>query len=200
WIQRNESLITAMNVNSSCYGLFVDQNNSLYCSMPTQDKVVKRWLNDVDLKPKIVAGNGIEGSALDQLSSPRGIFVDVNFDLYVADYGNNRIQQFEVEQLNGTTKVGNGSSSVTFTLNRPSGIVLDAQKYLFIAEFGKGRIIGEDANGFRCLVGCDGDGSQSDQLSYPITLSFDTDGNIFVIDYGNDRIQKFNFEKTSCRK
>ncbi|CAF1353863.1 unnamed protein product [Adineta ricciae] len=199
WIQQNESLITVMSVDSVCSGLFVDQNNSLYCSMPTQDKVVKRWLNDVDLKPKIVAGNGTQGSALNQLYYPCGIFVDVNFDLYVADHRNDRIQQFEVGQLNGTTKVGNGSSSVTITLNGPSGIVLDAQKYLFIVERGRSRIIGEDANGFRCLVGCDGDGSQSHQLSGPITLSFDIDGNIYVSDWGNDRIQKFNFEKTSCQ-
>ncbi|CAF1686033.1 unnamed protein product, partial [Adineta ricciae] len=200
WIQRNESFITVMSVNYSCYGLFVDQNNSLYCSKYFKHKVVKRWLNDVDLTPKIVAGNGTNGSALNQLSSPEGLFVDVNFDLYVADSGNNRIQQFEVGQLNGTTKVGNGSSNVTFPLNRPSGIVLDAQKYLFIVEYEKGRIIREDANGFRCLVGCDGKGSQSDQLSDPTTLSFDIDGNIFVSDWGNSRIQKFTFEKTSCGK
>ncbi|CAF1667044.1 unnamed protein product, partial [Adineta ricciae] len=199
WNQRNESFITVMSVDSQCFGLFVDQNNSLYCSMLNKHKVMKRWLNDVDLKPKIVAGNGARGSALNQLYHPYGIFVDVNFDLYVADYSNNRIQQFEVGQLNGKTKVGNGSSSVTFTLNLPSGIVLDAQKYFFIAESGKGRIIREDANGFRCLVGCDGKGSQSDQLSSPFTLSFDIDGNIFVIDNGNHRIQKFNFEKTSCQ-
>ncbi|CAF1455021.1 unnamed protein product, partial [Adineta ricciae] len=68
WIQRNESFITVMNVDSLCYGLFVDQNNSLYCSMYNEHKVVKRWLNDVDLKPKLVAGNGTQGSALNQLS------------------------------------------------------------------------------------------------------------------------------------
>ncbi|CAF1478174.1 unnamed protein product [Adineta ricciae] len=200
WIQRNESLITVMSVDSQCYGLFVDQNNSLYCSMYNQHKVIKRWLNDADLTPKIVAGNGTEGSALNELSSPVGIFVDVNFDLYVADYRNNRIQQFEVGQLNGKTRVGQGSSNFTITLSLPIGIVLDAQKYLFILEQGSGRIMGEDANGFRCLVGCDGGGSQSHQLSAPCALSFDIDGNLFVIDNGNKRIQKFNFEKTSCNK
>ena len=77
-----------MNVNSSCTGLFIDINDTLYCSMySNHHQVVKRWLNDTDMTSTIAAGTGTSGSASNELNGPDGIFVDVNFDLYVADCG-----------------------------------------------------------------------------------------------------------------
>ena len=49
-------------------------------------QVVKRSLNDGDMTLIIVvAGTGFPGSAFNQLDQPMGIFVDLNFDLYIAD-------------------------------------------------------------------------------------------------------------------
>ncbi|CAF1638410.1 unnamed protein product [Adineta ricciae] len=200
WISKNETFINMMNVDSICFGLFVDQNNSLYCSMGNEHKIVKKWLNDIEVTPTTVAGNGTEGSAPNQLFHPRGIFIDDNFDLYVADNWNNRIQKFEFGKSNGITKAGKGSFNVTIQLRYPCGIILDGNKYLFILDHQNSRIIGENENSFRCLVGCyAGLGSQSHQLYFPSTLSFDIDGNIFVSDTNNHRIQKFIFEKDSCQ-
>jgi hypothetical protein len=148
----------------------------------------------------IAAGSGAWGSAPNQLWVPRGIFVDVNFDLYVADAANNRIQLFQSGELNGTTIAGNNSLNPTIALKHPNGIVLDAQKYLFIVDSHEHRIVGSGPNGFRCLVGCQGWGSQSNQLSFSWTLSFDSSGNMFVIDQGWNRIQKFFFFENSCGK
>jgi hypothetical protein len=126
------------------------------------------------------------------LNTPYGIFVDTNFDLYVADYGNNRIQLFQSGQLSGITLAGATSLTTTITLNNPTGIVLDADKYLFIADNGNSRIIGSGPNGFRCLFGCFGSwGSASNQLYWPCSLSFDSYGNMFVTDLANSRLQKF---------
>ena len=109
---------------------------------------------------------------------------------------NNRIQLFQSGQLNATTVAGNTSSTITISLNCPTGIVLDADKHLFIVDNSNHRIVGSGPNGFRCLVGCNGTGgSASDQLSYPMSLSFDSYGNIFVTDTGNNRIQKFVWQQ-----
>ena len=149
----------------------------------------------------LAAGTGTSGSAPNQLASPLGIFVDDNFDLYVADCGNNRVQLFSSGQQNGKTMAGGGSSDGTITLNCPSGAVLDADKYLFIVDQYNHRVVGSGPNGFRCIVGCDGGGgAQSNQLSYPYTLGFDRDGNIFASDLNNHRIQKFLLSIDSCGK
>jgi sugar lactone lactonase YvrE len=198
WISTNKTFDTVMNVNSSCDGLFVDINDSLYCSMSHHHYVVKRSLNDPVMTTIIVAGTGIEGSASNELSGPRGIFVDVNLDLYVADCRNHRVQLFQLEQSNGTTVAGRELPNPTISLNCPSGIVLDALKYLFIVDFGNHRIVGSGPNGFRCLVGCSGSGSQSHQLIFPSSLNFDRSGNMFVVDQANNRIQRFIYSEVSC--
>ena len=46
-----------------------------------------------------------------------GIFVDINLDLYVADYYNHRIQLFRLGELNGITVAGNTSLNTTITLS-----------------------------------------------------------------------------------
>ncbi|CAF1440351.1 unnamed protein product, partial [Adineta steineri] len=181
-----------MYVSSSCYGLFVDINDTLYCSMYDLHQVIAQSLHSMSNKTTIVAGTGCSGSTSNMLSGPCGIYVDTNFDLYVADYHNNRIQLFQSEQLNSITIAGAGSLDTTITLNGPTGIVLDADNYLYIVDYNNNRIVGSGPNGFRCLVGCSGSsGSASNQLLYPFTLSFDSYGNMFVSDYGNNRIQKF---------
>ncbi|UJR12507.1 hypothetical protein I4U23_016682 [Adineta vaga] len=198
WISKNETFTTVMNMNSSCYGLFVDVNDSLYCSINDEHVVVKKSLHDLEMKPIPVAGIGTPGSASDELSKPGGIFVDVNFDLYVTDCVNDRIQLFPLRESNGITVVGGNLSSRTILLDCPRAVILDAQKYLFIVDRLNHRIIGEGLYGFRCLVGCYGLGSQSNQLVRPFALSFDRSGNIFVGDTGNSRIQKFLFQDSSC--
>ncbi len=191
WALNTNSSVPAMYVGSACYGLFVDINDTLYCSMPHLNQVVTKSLNTDSNITKIVAGIGISGSASNALNYPEGIFVDINLDLYVADSHNNRIQLFQFGQLNATTVAINVSSNATITLSCPTGIVLDADGYLFIVDNYNNRIIGSGPNGFRCLVGCAGGGSASNQLNSPLTLSFDSYGNMFVTNWGTSLVQKF---------
>ncbi|CAF1251685.1 unnamed protein product [Adineta ricciae] len=98
-------------------------------------------------------------------------------------------------------------------LNRPTGIFVDTNLdlyynharmsvfgYLFISDHCDGRIVASGPNGFRCSVGCDEEGSQSHQLKGPMTFSFDVDGNLYVADGDNGRIQKFDLQKDSCNQ
>ncbi|CAF1594176.1 unnamed protein product, partial [Adineta steineri] len=180
WIAETNIFVTVMNVSSQCDGLFVDVNDALYCSMSSRHQIVRRLLNDsVMTSNRVAAGTNTRGAASNELNRPVGIFVDINLDLYVADCGNDRVQLFQPEELNGITVAGSTSLNPTITLRCPSGIVLNAEKYLFIADIGNDRIVGSDLNGFRCLVGCDGMGSHSNQMSYPFSLSFDRSGNMF---------------------
>ena len=126
------------------------------------------------------------------LNVSRGLFVDVNFDLYVADWGNHRIQLFRQGQQNAITVAGSGSLNVTITLNRPIHVVLDMDKYLFIVDQYNHRIVGSNENGFHCIVGCTGSsGSSANTLNKPSSMAFDSFGNIYVVDEFNHRIQKF---------
>ena len=47
----------------------------------------------------------------------------------------------------------------------------------------------------RIVVGGNGKGKGPNQLSHPIGLSFDVENNLYVVDSGNDRIQRFFVDK-----
>ena len=191
---------TIATVSSPIYGLFVDLNNTLYCSIYGGQRVVKKWLNSNSSTMTTVAGTGSASSASNMLKSPYGIFVDTNFDLYVADCWNHRIQLFRLGQINGTTVAGNTSANLTISLYYPRNVILDGNKYLFITD-DKHRIVGSDENGFRCIVACSGSaGSTSNKLYYPQSLAFDSFGNLFVVDRNNHRIQKFCLSTNFCNR
>ena len=200
WTLNSTFGIPTMYTCKKCYDLFIDISNNLYCSMNTLHRIVAMSLNNNSSTWLNVAGTGASGTTPFTLSSPYGIFVNTNYDLYVADSGNSRIQLFRSGEINGTTVAVNSSSNVTITLKNPTGITLDADGYLFIVDKGNSRILGSGPNGFRCLVGCSGAGSTSAKLSSPYTFSFDSLGNMFVADNANNRIQKFNLITTSCGK
>ena len=198
WAWNTTSSVPVMNVSSFCVGLFIDINDTLYCSLGSDHKVIKTSLNHGGNLPSDVAGNGTAGLSSNMLNQPYGIFVDVQFNLYVADRGNNRIQLFHSGQMNATTIAGSGASA-TITLNYPTGIVLDVDGYLFITDKGNSRIVASGPNGFRCIVGCtNSSGSASNQLNAPWSLSFDSYGNLFVADSFNNRIQKFLLVTNLC--
>ncbi|CAF4104041.1 unnamed protein product, partial [Adineta steineri] len=197
YIFNTSNHVTVMNVNGSCYGLFIDIGGNLYCSLKNLHQVVKLLLNNATTIPTIAAGNGSAGSLSNMLNSPQGIYVDSNSNLYIADSANNRIQFVQTGQLDGVTVVGNGSSG-NITLNYPTGIVLDANGYLFIVDSYNHRIVASSYYGFRCIVGCSGGGSSASQLSFPQSLAFDSYGNMYVTDRNNSRVQQFTFQTSSC--
>ena len=200
WMLNATNSTVAMNVSGICYGLFIDINEYLYCSMEPPHLVLKTSLHNDPNKSMIVAGTGVLGNTSDALYHPRGIFVDINLNLYVADCGNNRIQFFRSGELNGSTVAINGANGA-FTLTCPSEVVLDIDSYLFITDAQHHRILGSGPLGFRCIVGCTGTpSSASYQLDRPHGLSFDNHGNLFVIEYGNNRLQKFFLSSNSCGK
>lgn len=185
-----------MNTDGRCYGLFVDINSTVYCSSHNEHIVIAKPAGNASVNTAIIAGTGCPGPTSDMLFHPYGIFVDTDFNLYVADSGNHRIQFFSKNNRNAVTKAGTGAPN-TIALNWPSGIILDANESLFILDSHNHRIVASGLGGFRCLVGCSS-GSATNQLNNPTSFSFDRSGNIYVLDKNNDRIQKFLLATNTC--
>ncbi|CAF1172988.1 unnamed protein product [Adineta ricciae] len=182
----------ATKVNGSCFGLFIDIMNNLYCSLGAMHQVLKQPLViGENISETLSVGNGVCGSALNMLCEPRGIFVTIKLSLYVADCKNNRIILFLPGQRIGETVLGDMKIS-RIGLNCPSDVIVDADDHLFIVDSKNNRIIRSTSNGSYCIVGClTVRGSAYHQLNGPSTVAFDKLGNIIVADTYNYRVLKF---------
>ena len=191
WTANSTISTVVMYVDGACYGIFVDIYENIYCSVGDYHRVWKKLYKDSANTSIIVAGNGIAGSASNMLQDPRGIFVDLKLNLYVADCHNNRIQFFAPGQTNATTLMGTGAPG-TMDIICPNNLVLDADGHLYVVDYIHNRIIGWGPNGYQCIAACNGSaGSSADHMNGPFALYFDSYGNIFVTDTVNNRVQKF---------
>jgi hypothetical protein len=178
----------------------MDILSNLYCSLHLEHRVVKMSLDGSNTTVITIAGTGLFGSASNQLRNPRGIFVDLNLNLYVADSQNDRIQFFRRGQLYGITVAGNGIPNNLY-LNFSTDVILDADGFLYIADNKNSRIIRSGQNGFECIAGCTGkSGTASNELSTAYAMRLDSRGNLYVVDENNGRIQKFSLATNSCGK
>ena len=199
WSTQTSSLKPLLYIGAGCFSLFIDTNNSLYCSSSDTHRVIRRSLNSTDNQLMIVAGTGCAGFLPNMLNAPHGIFVSIMIDLYVADFGNNRVQIFRTGDLSGITVAGREAPG-TITLNGPIAVILDGKGYLFISDANSARIIGSGPDGFRTISGAYGWGTAANQLRWPQGIAFDSRGNLFVADNNNNRIQKFLLSTNSCSK
>ena len=184
------------NIGSRCFGLAVDKYGDIYCSAQDDHAVFKRRLQDDITIVSIVAGKKASGFAADQLSSPYGIFVTVELDLYVADCGNDRIQLFKHGSRNGTTVVSKLSVS-SIGIECPKSVILDQDRNIFLLDSKKNRVLRCNSSSCSCIVGCH-TSSGVKELHEPTAMSFDSKGNIFVADTKNNRIMKFNIINKLC--
>ncbi|CAF1587398.1 unnamed protein product, partial [Didymodactylos carnosus] len=103
------------------------------------------FVDTTSTKSQIVAGTGRSGNQTDQLSSPLGIKFDLrNLNLYVADYGNNRIEKFQFYTQScawypDATTVASGGR-VKGQLSNPMDIAINSQQNLIVPDYGNQRL------------------------------------------------------------
>jgi uncharacterized protein (TIGR03437 family) len=162
-----------------------------------------------------VAGNGSNGFSGDggpaasaELAAPCGVALDGAGNLFIADYGNSRIRKVTPAGIistvagNGTAAYrGDGGPATSAELGRPQGVVVDGAGNLYIADTANSRIRKVTAGGTISTVAGDGDGSfggnsgdggpaTSAQLNTPSGIALDSSGNLFIAEWGNNRIRK----------
>jgi hypothetical protein len=74
------------------------------------------------------------------LNNPKGIYVDEQGAIYVADYFNNRIQKWVTGSKYGTTVAGNiASGDKPYQFSNPSGVFVGSNGELYVTDEGNNR-------------------------------------------------------------
>ena len=155
------------------------------------------------------------GLAADRMDFPRGIYVDADGSLWVADRSNHRVLRFSnasqlssgavadlvLGQINFTT---NTPGAGPFGMNGPMEVLVDAAENLWVADTNNNRVLhyADSANmqSHQAASGVFGQmnfddvaaAAGSDHLNLPTGLVMDTTGQLWVTDTGNHRILRFD--------
>lgn len=200
-------------------GVALDQNGNVFIADSANRRI--RRIDAATGVITTVAGNGERGSTGDGGSaleasfvSPRSIAVDQFDNLYILDWGSNRVRKLDLETgvitaYAGTDEAGfqgDGGPATLAQLWAPMGITLDPDGNLYIADQLNHRIRRiEAATGtIETIVGTGtigetggyylGDGTPAIDafLDRPSAVSIDSAGNLLIADAGNRLIRRVN--------
>ena len=132
-----------------------------------------------------------------EFKEPRGIAVDSQGNVWIADTGNNRIQElgstgYYIRQF--------GSSS---TLKEPQGVAVNPAGDVWIADTGNNRVVeyypvmGEVEeeqyiSSYQVLRIFGASGTGEEQFKEPQGIAVGNEENVYVVDTGNNRIDEYS--------
>ena len=204
-------LATAAQINIPS-ALAFDNNGDLYFTDRSNSRIRK-----VTIATGIIStvagtgsagynGDGIAATAA-QLNNPNEVSFDVNGDMYIADWFNNRVRKVNrstgiISTIAGTGTAGYNGDGIAATvaqINGPCGITFDNAGNIYIAEYGGARVRKITiATGIISTIagtgsfGYNGDGisATSAQLNGCAYIKFDAAENMFIGDGSNNRVRE----------
>ena len=184
-------------------GAVFDLQNNLFISDQSNHKIRKIT---PDGNVSTFAGTGTIGSAngvgtAASFYYPAGMAVDAADNLYVADYGNNKIRKITpdgtVTTFAGTGVAGAAEGDVTTAqFNGATGVCVDSFGNVFVADYYNNKIRKIDTlgnvttfAGSGVIGSADGIGTAA-SFYYPAIVAADGANNLFVTDEENHKIRK----------
>jgi DNA-binding beta-propeller fold protein YncE len=147
-------------------------------------------------------GEGLYGFAF-----AHAVRVDPQDNIWVVDEGSNTVIKFNPEGRVamvlghrpeppdaglGLAPSAPGSNPVPYLFDRPTDVAWDPAGNIFVSDgYGNSRVVKYDKNG-RYIAAVGSKGSGQLQLNLPHTMAADANGNIYVGDRSNSRIQVFD--------
>jgi len=188
-------------------GVAVDAAGNLYIADTQNHKVRKISGGAINT----FAGNGTAGFSGDggaataaSLNEPFAVALDAAGNVYIAEFGNNRVRKVDTKGII-TTVAGNGVSGYSgdggaatgAQLNGPQSVAVDAAGNLYIADTANNRVRQVTPGGMIGTIGgnglagyaADGVPAVNTQVGNPTGVAVDAAGNLYVAD-GSARVRK----------
>ncbi len=214
----NNGGISANSLNQP-YGVALDSSGNLYIADSSNNRVLfypagsttaTRVYGQGGSFTTSTANNG--GVSANGLNNPLGLTLDSSGDLYVADELNNRVLFYPAGSTTATRVYGQGGSLTTNaaneggisanSLNQPYGTSLDSSGNLYIGDTFNNRVLfypfaSTTATRVYGQLGSftsnssNPGGVSANTLVYPEAVPLDSSGNLYVADYGNNRVLEY---------
>lgn len=190
-------------------GVAVDGSGNFYIADSLNLRVRKVTSS---LSISTIAGNGVMSYSGDggaaiaaQLNAPQGVAADTSGNFYISDTGNNVVRKVSAKGIistlagNGTAgSGGDGSAATSAQLYNPTGLAVDGSGNVYISDSLNAKVRKVTPGGTISTVagngtpgfGGDGAGATSAQLNTPSGLAVDGSGNLYIADFGNNRVRK----------
>jgi sugar lactone lactonase YvrE len=226
----NNGGLSAASLNSPT-GVALDAQGNLYVADTYNSRVLEydapltshQAADRVIGQPSFVTNTANTGGISDaSLSLPTGLALDAQGNLYVADFFNNRVLEYDTPLSAGATadRVFGQPSFVTNTvsagnpsalsLHRPGGVALDAQGNLYVTDNYNSRVLEydapltSDAAADRVFGQPDfnhntynNGGPSATSLAGPGSVALDAAGNLYVSDNENNRVLEYDAPLTT---
>ncbi|MDD2698083.1 MAG: putative Ig domain-containing protein [Arcobacteraceae bacterium] len=184
-------------------GIAIDSNGNIFVADTTNNRIRKITPDGV---VSTFAGSGTatfaDGTGTSaSFKNPNGVAIDSSGNIFVADYGNNKIRKITPQGV-VTTVAGSGTATfadgtgTTASFKNPNGVAIDSSGNIFVADTGNNKIrkitpdgVVSTFAGSGTATFADGTGTTA-SFKNPNGVAIDSSGNIFVADTGNNKIRK----------
>jgi uncharacterized protein (TIGR03437 family) len=199
---------TSAELGNAPIGLATDSSGSVYIADSANNRIrkVSSGGTITTIAGSVKAGfSGDGGPAIAaSLQNPQGIALDMAGNLYIADTANQAIRRVNPQGII-TTVAGNGQQgssgdggpAIAAELSAPCAVTVDVSGNLYIVDGGNNEIRKVDSSGIITRLagtgqpGYSGDGGPATaaSLAEPSAIALDAQGNIFILDSGNNMVR-----------
>jgi large repetitive protein len=199
-------LATAASLNTPT-AVAVDTNGNIYIADSNNNRI--RVIANGNINT--FAGNGNAGYSGDggaatsaSLYTPRGVAVDANGGVYIADTKNHVVRKVSggtISTIAGNAQqqgfYGDNGTASSAGLDTPTGVAADATGKVYVADSNNHRVrllsgatVSTFAGNGTATYSGDGGAATSAAIAFPLGVSLDAMGNIFVADSNNHVIRR----------